>query len=105
MSERASRQNFAFRFYKTGDANMEGNSNNTERSFKEVEWFSHRKGIEQHTTQGGSLELDSPMINRGMNTNDRKSSSKKLSSTHYLHQHEIINSLEQRGFTINQDLR
>lgn len=50
------------------------------------------------------------MIGRGYNNeaNNRRSSNsltRKLSSTHYLHQNEIIDSLEQRGFVINQDLK
>ena len=28
-----------------------------------------------------------------------------MSSTHYLHQNEIMDSLEQRGFTVNADLK
>jgi hypothetical protein len=44
MSEKASKESFAFRFYKTGDSGADANM--TDRSFKEVEWFSHRKAIE-----------------------------------------------------------
>jgi len=45
MSEKASKESFAFRFYKTGDSGSDAIL--TERNFKEVEWFSHRKAIEQ----------------------------------------------------------
>lgn len=87
MSERASRENFAFRFYKSGETTLDPTTHVSDRSFKEVEWFSHKKSVEP-ATYGGTLELASPMINRGYNQNvDRRSSSisKKLSTTHHLH--------------------
>ena len=40
MSERASKESFALRFYKTGDAAME--QSDSPKRFKEVEWFSHK---------------------------------------------------------------
>lgn len=44
MSEKASKESFSFRFYKTGDSGSD--SNLVDRNFKAVEWFSHKRTIE-----------------------------------------------------------
>lgn len=69
MYERASRESFTHRFYKTSDYHQtqhylsdtsEGEKND-QRSFKQVEWFSH-KNAKEPSTQGTVIDLSGPML-------------------------------------------
>jgi hypothetical protein len=46
MYERASRESFTLRFYKTGDSAYLDAENVPDKRFKEVEWFSTKQSFE-----------------------------------------------------------
>ena len=68
MYDRAGRESFTHRFYKHSSGRLHeadipeaAESDNADGRFKQVEWF---KNTQEPPTQGGVLELASPLLPR-----------------------------------------
>lgn len=101
MYDRASRESFTHRFYKTFASHSEPEEDD-DGPLKHVEWFSTRNN--EAASQGGVIELAAPMINRDY-SQERRSSLGKVSTTHHLHpSSEIMSSLQDKSTAKNADI-